>query len=225
SLPYDDLEDLRDGPPFGKAGGHAPASALGARRASTLDLSAFGWPHLRLPPLGTPTSLRNVPPSYQKDPKCIYTPRIRFPSQRELRQSGTGSLPRDPAAGVEQQVSRRAGTWGRGGSLLIFLRPRITDRRLIRAAKQFTSKIAPLRRLIRVSALSDLKRNSREVLNSNFRSESIGELRVNGSIVIVLKSRIGTEIQKKLFLIHIYPELLPEQVSVCSSVRVPVCGH
>ncbi|CAB0012419.1 unnamed protein product, partial [Nesidiocoris tenuis] len=38
---------------------------------------------------------------------------------------------------------------------------------------------------------------------------------VNGSIVIVLKSRIGTELQKKLFLIHIYSESLPEQVSVC----------
>ncbi|CAB0018693.1 unnamed protein product [Nesidiocoris tenuis] len=39
--------------------------------------------------------------------------------------------------------------------------------------------------------------------------------RVNGSIVIVLKSRIGTELQKKLFLTHIYLESLPEQVSVC----------
>ncbi|CAB0001728.1 unnamed protein product [Nesidiocoris tenuis] len=38
--------------------------------------------------------------------------------------------------------------------------------------------------------------------------------RVNGSIVIVLKSRIGTELQKKLFLIHIYSESLPEQVSI-----------
>ncbi|CAB0012141.1 unnamed protein product [Nesidiocoris tenuis] len=37
---------------------------------------------------------------------------------------------------------------------------------------------------------------------------------VNGSIVIVLISRIGTELQKKLFLIHIYSESLPEQVSV-----------
>ncbi|CAB0003467.1 unnamed protein product [Nesidiocoris tenuis] len=36
---------------------------------------------------------------------------------------------------------------------------------------------------------------------------------VNGSIGIVLKSRIGTELQKKLFLIHIYSESLPEQVS------------
>ncbi|CAB0009141.1 unnamed protein product [Nesidiocoris tenuis] len=36
---------------------------------------------------------------------------------------------------------------------------------------------------------------------------------VNGSIVIVLKSRIGTELQKKLFLIHICSESLPEQVS------------
>ncbi|CAB0011323.1 unnamed protein product [Nesidiocoris tenuis] len=43
---------------------------------------------------------------------------------------------------------------------------------------------------------------------------------VNGSIVIVLKSRIGTELQKKLFLIHIYSESLPEQVSVCPCVRV-----
>ncbi|CAB0010811.1 unnamed protein product [Nesidiocoris tenuis] len=41
------------------------------------------------------------------------------------------------------------------------------------------------------------------------------QARVNGSIVIVLKSRIGTELQKKLFLIHIYSESLPEQVSVC----------
>ncbi|CAB0016346.1 unnamed protein product, partial [Nesidiocoris tenuis] len=38
---------------------------------------------------------------------------------------------------------------------------------------------------------------------------------LNGSIVIVLKSRILTELQKKLFLIHIYSESLPEQVSVC----------
>ncbi|CAA9995013.1 unnamed protein product, partial [Nesidiocoris tenuis] len=36
--------------------------------------------------------------------------------------------------------------------------------------------------------------------------------RVNGSIGIVLKSRIGTELQKKLFHIHIYSESLPEQV-------------
>ncbi|CAB0021048.1 unnamed protein product, partial [Nesidiocoris tenuis] len=36
-------------------------------------------------------------------------------------------------------------------------------------------------------------------------------------IVIVLKSRIGTELRKKLFLIHIYSESLPEQVSICSS--------
>ncbi|CAA9996988.1 unnamed protein product, partial [Nesidiocoris tenuis] len=43
---------------------------------------------------------------------------------------------------------------------------------------------------------------------------------VNGSIVIVLKSRIGTELQKKLFLIHIYSESLPEQVSVCPLVRL-----
>ncbi|CAB0005263.1 unnamed protein product, partial [Nesidiocoris tenuis] len=42
----------------------------------------------------------------------------------------------------------------------------------------------------------------------------------NGSIVIVLKSRIGTELQKKLFLIHIYSESLPEQVSVCPCVRL-----
>ncbi|CAA9994614.1 unnamed protein product, partial [Nesidiocoris tenuis] len=42
---------------------------------------------------------------------------------------------------------------------------------------------------------------------------------VNGSIVIVLKSRIGTELQKKLFLIHIYSESLPEQVSVCPCVH------
>ncbi|CAA9999735.1 unnamed protein product, partial [Nesidiocoris tenuis] len=40
----------------------------------------------------------------------------------------------------------------------------------------------------------------------------------NGSIRIVLKSRIGTEHQKKLFLIHIYSESLPEQVSVCPRV-------
>ncbi|CAB0018501.1 unnamed protein product [Nesidiocoris tenuis] len=44
---------------------------------------------------------------------------------------------------------------------------------------------------------------------------------VNGSIVIVLKSRIGTELQKKLFLTHIYSESLPEQVSVCPQGRTP----
>ncbi|CAB0003915.1 unnamed protein product, partial [Nesidiocoris tenuis] len=42
--------------------------------------------------------------------------------------------------------------------------------------------------------------------------------RVNGSFGIVLKSRIGTELQKKLFLIRIYSESLPEQVSVCPCV-------
>ncbi|CAB0018586.1 unnamed protein product [Nesidiocoris tenuis] len=41
---------------------------------------------------------------------------------------------------------------------------------------------------------------------------------LNGSIVIVLKSRIGTELQKKLFLKHICSESLPEQVSVCPIV-------
>ncbi|CAB0016664.1 unnamed protein product [Nesidiocoris tenuis] len=40
---------------------------------------------------------------------------------------------------------------------------------------------------------------------------------VNGSIGIVLKSRIGTELQKKNFLVHIYSESLPKQVPVCPS--------
>ncbi|CAA9994557.1 unnamed protein product, partial [Nesidiocoris tenuis] len=52
-------------------------------------------------------------------------------------------------------------------------------------------------------------------LGKNFKIS----IKVNGSIVIVLKSRIGTELQKKLFLIHIYSESLPEQVSVCPCVR------
>ncbi|CAB0021011.1 unnamed protein product, partial [Nesidiocoris tenuis] len=43
---------------------------------------------------------------------------------------------------------------------------------------------------------------------------------VNGSIGIVLKSRIGTELQKKLFPIHIYSESLPEQVSEVGEVRL-----
>ncbi|CAB0018527.1 unnamed protein product [Nesidiocoris tenuis] len=55
------------------------------------------------------------------------------------------------------------------------------------------------------------------------------EFQVNGSIGIVLKSRIGTELQKKLFLIHIYSEPLPEQVSVSPCVLfvrfVPVEGR
>ncbi|CAA9993399.1 unnamed protein product [Nesidiocoris tenuis] len=42
--------------------------------------------------------------------------------------------------------------------------------------------------------------------------------RVNGSIGIVLKSRTGTELQKKRFLRHIYSESLPKQVSPCPSV-------
>ncbi|CAB0014606.1 unnamed protein product [Nesidiocoris tenuis] len=49
----------------------------------------------------------------------------------------------------------------------------------------------------------EIKRNAEKKLKKG----------VNGSIVIVLKSRIGTELQKKLFLIHIYSESLPEQVS------------
>ncbi|CAB0014681.1 unnamed protein product [Nesidiocoris tenuis] len=40
------------------------------------------------------------------------------------------------------------------------------------------------------------------------------------SIGIVLKSRIRTELQKKLFLIHICSESLPEQASVCPSVVI-----
>ncbi|CAB0017873.1 unnamed protein product, partial [Nesidiocoris tenuis] len=36
--------------------------------------------------------------------------------------------------------------------------------------------------------------------------------RVNGSIGIVLKSRIGTELLKKLLLMHIHSKSLPEQV-------------
>ncbi|CAB0008397.1 unnamed protein product, partial [Nesidiocoris tenuis] len=43
---------------------------------------------------------------------------------------------------------------------------------------------------------------------------------VYGSIGIVLKSRIGTELQKKLFLTHIYSESLPEQVSSDGSEEV-----
>ncbi|CAB0006632.1 unnamed protein product, partial [Nesidiocoris tenuis] len=42
----------------------------------------------------------------------------------------------------------------------------------------------------------------------------------NGSIGIVLKSKIGTKLHKKLSLIHIYSESLPEQVSVCPSVVI-----
>ncbi|CAB0011521.1 unnamed protein product [Nesidiocoris tenuis] len=44
--------------------------------------------------------------------------------------------------------------------------------------------------------------------------------RVNGSIGTVLKSRIRTKLQKKKFLIHIYSESLPEQVSVCPCVSL-----
>ncbi|CAB0020358.1 unnamed protein product [Nesidiocoris tenuis] len=50
-------------------------------------------------------------------------------------------------------------------------------------------------------------------------NRNLDNVQENGSIVIVLKSRIGTELQKKLFLIHIYSESLPEQVSVCP------CNH
>ncbi|CAB0020627.1 unnamed protein product, partial [Nesidiocoris tenuis] len=46
--------------------------------------------------------------------------------------------------------------------------------------------------------------------------------RLNGSIGILQKSRIGTELQKKLFLIHIYSESLPEQVSANEDERYGV---
>ncbi|CAA9994203.1 unnamed protein product [Nesidiocoris tenuis] len=65
---------------------------------------------------------------------------------------------------------------------------------------------------VNIRSNSDIRRTAKAV---DF--EQVG---VNGSIVIVLKSRIGTELQKKLFLIHIYSESLPEQVSVCPCVRV-----
>ncbi|CAB0011131.1 unnamed protein product, partial [Nesidiocoris tenuis] len=41
-----------------------------------------------------------------------------------------------------------------------------------------------------------------------------------GSVGIVLKSRIGTEPQKKLSLINIYSESLPEQATMCPSVSI-----
>ncbi|CAB0002385.1 unnamed protein product, partial [Nesidiocoris tenuis] len=63
----------------------------------------------------------------------------------------------------------------------------------------------------------DSNRNSNSVVYSVIYALPTGFI-VNGSIVIVLKSRIGTELQKKLFLIHIYSESLPEQVSVCPCV-------
>ncbi|CAB0003442.1 unnamed protein product [Nesidiocoris tenuis] len=51
-----------------------------------------------------------------------------------------------------------------------------------------------------------------EKMSSEKASKSRGG--VNGTIGIVLKSRIGTELQKKLFLIHIYSGSRPEQVLV-----------
>ncbi|CAB0006398.1 unnamed protein product [Nesidiocoris tenuis] len=44
----------------------------------------------------------------------------------------------------------------------------------------------------------------------------------NGSIGIVLKSKIGTKLHKKLSLIHIYSESLPEQVSIFLGVVRPL---
>ncbi|CAB0010805.1 unnamed protein product [Nesidiocoris tenuis] len=72
-----------------------------------------------------------------------------------------------------------------------------------------------------VQGISDTKRGLEAIAQCRggpekaVNSEGSDWFRVNGSIVIVLKSRIGTELQKKLFLIHIYSESLPEQVSVC----------
>ncbi|CAA9997681.1 unnamed protein product [Nesidiocoris tenuis] len=56
-----------------------------------------------------------------------------------------------------------------------------------------------------------------QIRPGQIRSARPSDRRVNGSIVIVLKSRIGTELQKELFLTHIYSESLPEQVSVSGS--------
>ncbi|CAB0001287.1 unnamed protein product [Nesidiocoris tenuis] len=54
--------------------------------------------------------------------------------------------------------------------------------------------------------------------------QSLPEQVSDRSIGSVLKSRIGTELQKKLFLIHIYSESLPEQVSVYGRLT-DVCVH
>ncbi|CAA9998116.1 unnamed protein product [Nesidiocoris tenuis] len=53
---------------------------------------------------------------------------------------------------------------------------------------------------------------------SYFDTQMFDTIRLNGSIGIILKSRIGTELQKKLLLTHIYPESLPEQVSALMKV-------
>ncbi|CAB0003523.1 unnamed protein product [Nesidiocoris tenuis] len=66
----------------------------------------------------------------------------------------------------------------------------------------------PGRIVSHVRHLSPARRGIRHLdISSEFRTD------VERSIGIVLKSRIGTELQKKLFLIHIYSESLPEQVS------------
>ncbi|CAB0020282.1 unnamed protein product [Nesidiocoris tenuis] len=71
------------------------------------------------------------------------------------------------------------------------------------------------------SVIGELSSEQQEAYSKQivFQREK-SSLIVNGSIVIVLKSRIGTELQKKLYLIHIYSESLPEQVSVCPCVPI-----
>ncbi|CAB0008274.1 unnamed protein product, partial [Nesidiocoris tenuis] len=75
-------------------------------------------------------------------------------------------------------------------------------------------------RCYRLANKKSLKEKSfRDVLERWGRVSRKGH-RVNRSIGIVLKSRIGMELQKKLFLIHIYSESLPEQVMFLSFRRM-----
>ncbi|CAB0019679.1 unnamed protein product, partial [Nesidiocoris tenuis] len=70
-------------------------------------------------------------------------------------------------------------------------------------------------RRVDCSRPSGLALTADECANRDICFSLVCKLKVNRSIGTVLKSRIGTELQKKLFLIHIYSESLPEHVSVC----------
>ncbi|CAB0010597.1 unnamed protein product, partial [Nesidiocoris tenuis] len=80
------------------------------------------------------------------------------------------------------------------------------------AEKDHLKRIHNIR--FRASQRYNNRKPPRTSLPSSGRWRHLSE---NGSIVIVLKSRIGTELKIKLFLKHIYSKSLPEQVAIKTS--------
>ncbi|CAB0005048.1 unnamed protein product [Nesidiocoris tenuis] len=108
----------------------------------------------------------------------------------------------------------------RSGSARLVLPCAILKRRIMKARSVFESATEEDGNRRRYGRRED---QFRRPLRGRGRFEFTmpGHWRVNGSIVIVPKSRIGTELQKKLLLTHIYSESLPEQVDSIPAKPLP----